>query len=114
MIIGTAKFQQIREAIEQNGGYCPCKIAKNKDTKCMCKEFREQIKQGIEGTCGCGAYAVVKEPKDKIIEELQAQIEQMKCCANCKHEYYSFGDEMCDSKVCVNYSDWQLKPRAQK
>ena len=33
--------REVRAAIKQNGGYCCCKLVKNKDTKCMCKEFRE-------------------------------------------------------------------------
>jgi len=47
--------QEIREKIKENGDYCPCKIEKTDDTKCMCKEFREQ--EG--GECHCGLY--VKE-----------------------------------------------------
>ena len=47
--------QEIREKIKENGCYCPCKIEKTDDTKCMCKEFREQ--EG--GECHCGLY--VKE-----------------------------------------------------
>jgi ferredoxin-thioredoxin reductase catalytic subunit len=44
--------QVIREALKNNNGYCPCKIHKTADTKCMCKEFREQNK----GECHCGLY----------------------------------------------------------
>ena len=33
---------QIRAELKTNLGYCPCKLIKNKDTKCMCKEFLEQ------------------------------------------------------------------------
>lgn len=32
----------IQEDVEKAGGYCPCSILKTPDTKCMCKEFREQ------------------------------------------------------------------------
>lgn len=32
--------------------HCPCKIDKTDDTKCMCKEFREQE----SGECHCGLY----------------------------------------------------------
>lgn len=46
---------EVRNKIRENGGYCPCKIEKNEDTKCMCKEFREQK----SGECHCGLY--VKE-----------------------------------------------------
>ena len=38
--------------IKSNGGYCPCSLIKNEDTKCMCKEFREQE----SGECHCGRF----------------------------------------------------------
>lgn len=44
--------KEIREKLKENDGYCPCKIVKNKDTKCICKEF---IEQGL-GPCHCGLY----------------------------------------------------------
>lgn len=44
---------EIQEAIQANGGYCICAVLKNKDTKCMCKEFREQECSGL---CHCGLY----------------------------------------------------------
>ena len=53
--------KEVREALKQNDGYCPCAIFKNDDTKCMCKEFREQLEQGIPGKCHCGLYVVRKE-----------------------------------------------------
>ena len=43
---------KILAALDKNNGYCPCKLEKNNDTKCMCKEFREQK----EGYCHCGLY----------------------------------------------------------
>ena len=43
---------EILDALDKNNGYCPCKLEKNNDTKCMCKEFREQK----EGCCHCGLY----------------------------------------------------------
>ena len=47
----------IKEGLKKNGGYCPCRIEKNQDTKCMCKEFREQIKDpNFEGYCHCLLY----------------------------------------------------------
>lgn len=44
--------QEIRQELEANGGFCPCRIEKTEDTKCMCKEFREQE----IGECHCGLY----------------------------------------------------------
>ena len=43
---------KILDALDKNNGYCPCKLEKNNDTKCMCKEFREKK----EGYCHCGLY----------------------------------------------------------
>jgi Ferredoxin thioredoxin reductase catalytic beta chain. len=44
-------------AIKDNDGYCPCSLIKNADTKCMCKEFREQD----AGVCHCGLYTKIVE-----------------------------------------------------
>ena len=48
----------IRMALVDNNGYCPCKILKNENTKCICLEFREQE----DGMCDCGLY--IKEKED--------------------------------------------------
>ena len=47
---------KILEALKNNNGYCPCRLDKNEDTRCICKEFREQT----EGICHCGLYKKVK------------------------------------------------------
>lgn len=49
--------QKIREELAINDGYCPCRIDKTEDTKCICKEFREME----EGMCHCGLYIKEKE-----------------------------------------------------
>lgn len=47
----------IREGLKARGGYCPCRVQKNEDTKCMCKEFRDQIAdENFEGYCHCRLY----------------------------------------------------------
>lgn len=51
---------EIRLKLKENNGYCPCVIVKNEDTKCMCKEFREQQE---EGYCHCGLYYKYKIKK---------------------------------------------------
>lgn len=50
----------IRQKLNENGGFCPCQITKSQDTKCMCKDFREQIKRGDPGMCHCGLYIAQK------------------------------------------------------
>lgn len=49
--------KEIKKQLKANNGYCPCALEKTKDTKCMCKEFREME----EGTCHCGLYIKVKD-----------------------------------------------------
>ena len=49
--------KEMSKAIKDNNGYCPCRIEKTKDTKCMCKEFRDTE----EGTCHCGLFIKYKE-----------------------------------------------------
>lgn len=55
------KVAAIRKQLRENGGYCPCRLVKNDDTKCICKEFRDQIAQGISGECHCGLYKAIKQ-----------------------------------------------------
>ena len=53
--------KKIEEAIKNNDGYCCCALEKNEDTKCMCRDFREQKRYGF---CHCGRYLkVLKCPK---------------------------------------------------
>ena len=33
----------IKEGLKKTGGYCPCRLERNDDNKCICKEFREQM-----------------------------------------------------------------------
>lgn len=48
---------RLKEGLERKDGYCPCKIAKIPENKCMCKEFREQIADpDFEGFCHCMLY----------------------------------------------------------
>ena len=46
------KANQVLRAVRDNDGYCPCKLVKNEDTKCMCLDFRNQK----EGLCHCGLF----------------------------------------------------------
>jgi len=47
----------VKEGLERTGGYCPCRLERTPDTKCMCTEFKEQIKDpNFEGFCHCMLY----------------------------------------------------------
>lgn len=56
----NAVVEEIRQALKNNEGYCPCRILRTPDNKCMCKEFRDQQ---TEGLCHCGLYRKIKESK---------------------------------------------------
>lgn len=47
--------KEIRRQLKENDGYCPCRLTKTEDTKCICKDFREQE----SGECHCGLYIKV-------------------------------------------------------
>lgn len=52
----------VKEGLKQSGGYCPCRREQNEDTRCMCREFREQIKDPeYEGFCHCMLYYKYKD-----------------------------------------------------
>lgn len=48
---------EVRQALAANDGYCPCKLFHTDDTKCMCRDFREQN----SGQCHCGLYMKIVE-----------------------------------------------------
>lgn len=52
---------KILEKLKENNNYCPCRLEKSADTKCICKEFREKIKRGEAGECHCGLYLITEE-----------------------------------------------------
>lgn len=49
---------EIRQALKDNDGYCPCVLTKSPETKCLCKAFREQRTPGY---CRCGLYCKTEE-----------------------------------------------------
>ena len=49
----TRIVELIKKGLKKKGGYCPCLLDKNEDTKCPCKDVRETYE------CRCGLF--VKE-----------------------------------------------------
>ncbi len=47
----------IKEGLQQTGGYCPCRMERTEETKCICSEFRAQMADpDFEGYCHCMLY----------------------------------------------------------
>lgn len=58
------------------------------------------------------AYITGAESREKRIDELEAQIEKMKCGQNCKHSYLYQEDRKCKFTYCdcINCKDkWELR-----
>lgn len=53
------KVNAILDAIDKNGGYCPCQEGKTSATKCQCKDFR--TKKKIGEPCICNLYVKHKK-----------------------------------------------------
>ena len=48
---------EIKQQLKEKDGYCPCRLEKIPDNKCMCKEFKEQIADpDFEGYCHCKLF----------------------------------------------------------
>ena len=44
--------ETVREGLKRTGGYCPCRLERSEDTKCICQEFRQQMEDpNFEGYC---------------------------------------------------------------
>ena len=53
----TEIVQVVKEGLKRTGGYCPCRTERSENTKCICKEFREQLADpNYSGFCHCMLY----------------------------------------------------------
>lgn len=47
----------IKEGLKQTGGYCPCRLSRTEENKCVCQEFKEQVEDPeFEGYCHCKLF----------------------------------------------------------
>ena len=52
----------IREGLKAKGGYCPCRLQRTEENKCICKEVRDQMADpNFEGYCHCRLYYKFKD-----------------------------------------------------
>ena len=58
-------YFDVFEGLKKKDGYCPCRIPKTPENKCMCKEFRDQIADpNWYGFCHCLLYEKIKTDED--------------------------------------------------
>ena len=47
----------IKEGLKRTGGYCPCRLERTDENKCIWQEFRQQIAEpNFKGYCHCLLY----------------------------------------------------------
>lgn len=53
---------KIKEGLKIKDGYCPCRLQKLEEYKCICDEFKKQIADPeFEGYCHCKLYYKSKD-----------------------------------------------------
>ncbi len=54
--------EKIKEGLKLKDGFCPCKLGKLPENKCICQEFRDQIADPeFKGYCHCRLYYKTKD-----------------------------------------------------
>ncbi|MBQ3007510.1 MAG: ferredoxin thioredoxin reductase catalytic beta chain [Clostridia bacterium] len=52
----------VRNGLKEKDGYCPCRVGKLPQNKCICEEFRAQMADpDFEGYCHCMLYFKFKD-----------------------------------------------------
>lgn len=47
----------IKQGLKEKDGFCPCRLERIPENKCICEEFRQQIAdENFEGYCHCRLY----------------------------------------------------------
>ena len=53
---------KIKEGLKLKDGYCPCRLQRLPEYKCICEEFKQQIADPeFEGYCHCKLYYKSKD-----------------------------------------------------
>ena len=53
---------KVKEGLKMKDGYCPCRLQKLPEYKCICDEFKQQIADPeFEGYCHCKLYYKSKD-----------------------------------------------------
>ena len=54
--------QMVQDGLKASGGYCPFRLERTPENRCMCQEFRDQIADpDFEGYCHCMLYYKSKD-----------------------------------------------------
>ncbi len=54
--------ERIKQGLKAKDGYCPCRVSKSPEYKCICEEFKAQMADpDFEGYCHCMLYYKSKD-----------------------------------------------------
>ena len=53
----------VKEGLAKKDGYCPCRLERTPENKCMCKEFKEAFRKHIPEIKRGFNYLVVARPQ---------------------------------------------------
>ena len=54
--------QTVRDGLKRTGGYCPCRLQRTEENRCICQEFKMQMADPeFEGFCHCMLYYKSKD-----------------------------------------------------
>lgn len=54
--------EAVKKGLKEKDGYCPCRMGKLLENKCICEEFKAQIADpDFEGYCHCMLYYKSKD-----------------------------------------------------
>ncbi len=92
-----------KEELEKEAGKWLRKylLCYNCEKKCICIDSNSYCEEQV-----LKAYVDSAEPREKRIAELEAQIEKMKCCFNCKHSRTEY--EHCKTD---KHEKWEIKEK---
>ena len=63
--------EMLKEGLKRKDGYCPCKLERIPENKCMCQEFRNQIKDKDKVSSDLARIlGVTKEEMDKHVKKV--------------------------------------------
>ena len=52
----------VKEGLKAKDGYCPCRVGKSPENKCICDDFKEKMNDpDFEGYCHCMLYYKFKD-----------------------------------------------------
>ena len=53
---------KVKEGLKMKDGYCPCRLQRLPEYKCICEEFKQQMADpDFEGYCHCKLYYKSKD-----------------------------------------------------